>query len=358
MQEVHLHTTCLMTFGQSQALAPPHSTLFALSILRFSPNATLTTKNIQYNMEAQLTYLLDFRLPDYPDAALQLDVAPLSIADTSTFAPETSTNTITSAIGLATVLYKWHPKTLAAFLDLDAWFSMTWTLDITSSTSADSSKLEIGRIGNQITFGSLDSTGDNWTLMLTYNIVLEGPDRGTWIPNPKESMLGEVDVTDPEEIDRLGKQWVRDVISSKRWETGKKLRHRFFVEYAPMDVWGDGIAMSPHWLYASLDLSRCTACSKSSSSISLSSCGRCGTATYCSDACQKEDWKVHKDVCNMSLEDRGKALKITENGGLLGWDTGKTYAKEKGEKSQNPNLPEGMLKRWKKEAATKGEKGA
>jgi hypothetical protein len=306
-------------------------------------------------METRLSYLSDFRLPDYADAPLHLNGAPLSIIDTSTFTPEISTNTLTSAIGLATLLYKWHPDALAAFLDLDAWFSMTWTLDITSTTPADSSKLEIGRIGNQITFGSLDSTGDNWTLMLTYNIILEGPDRGMWIPNPHESMLGEEDVTDPDEIERLGKEWVKDVISSKRWETGKRLRHRFFVEYAPMDVWGDGIAMSPHWLYASLDLSRCTACSKSSSS-SLSRCGRCGTATYCSDTCQKVDWKVHKDVCNMSLEDRGKALKVTENGGLIGWDEEKTYSNEEGEKSQNPNLPEGTVKRRKPAKGTGAEK--
>jgi hypothetical protein len=46
---------------------------------------------------------------------------------------------------------------LAAFLDLDAWFSLTWTLSIAEGTP-DGSKIEIGRIGNQITFGSLDSS--------------------------------------------------------------------------------------------------------------------------------------------------------------------------------------------------------
>jgi hypothetical protein len=54
----------------------------------------------------------------------------------------------------------------------------------------------------------------------------------------------------------------------------------------------------------------------------------------------------------MGLEDRGKALKITESGGLIGWDEQKTYANEEGEKSQNPTLPEGKgrmsILRWTK----------
>jgi hypothetical protein len=295
-------------------------------------------------MEYQLTRLSEFRLPHYPDAPLNLDGAPLSIVDNSTFTSKIPPTNITPEIGIATLLYKWHPNALAAFLDLDAWFSMTWSLSIVEG-STDGSKWEIGRIGNQITFGSLDATGDNWTLMLTYNIVLEGEYRGYWIPNPKESMLGEEDVTDPAEIDRLGRGWVIEQVMEKRWETGKKMRHRFFVEYAPMDVWGDGIAMSPHWLYEALDLSRCTTCCRSTNE--LKRCGRCGTATYCSDICQKNDWKVHKGVCTMSLEDRGKALKISEKGGLIGWDEERMFAKEDGERSANPNLLEGTLRRRK-----------
>jgi hypothetical protein len=293
-------------------------------------------------MESQLVPLSDFRLPDYPNASLHLNGSPLSIIDPSGLTPETPNNTITPAIGLATVLYKWHPNALAAFLDLDAWFSLTWTLSIGEGTP-EGSKTEIGRIGNQITFGSLDSSGDNWTLMLTYNIVMEGEHRGKWIPNPKESMLGEKDVTDPEEIEKLGREFAEKIVREKRWETGKKMKHRFFVEYAPMDVWGDGIPMSPHWLYSSLDLSKCTACKKTG--VALQRCGRCGTSTYCSDVCQKGDWAVHKDVCSMSMEDRGQAIKLSEKGGLIKWDVEKTYAKEKGEMSANPNFETPQVKR-------------
>ncbi|KAI4628289.1 hypothetical protein J4E89_001674 [Alternaria sp. Ai002NY15] len=298
--------------------------------------------NTHHAMDSQLIPLSDFRLPDHSKAALNLNGSPLSIIDPSSLTPETTGESITPAIGLATVLYKWHPNALAAFLDLDAWFSLTWTLSIAEGTP-EGSKIEIGRIGNQITFGSLDSSGDNWTLMLTYNIVLEGEDRGKWIPNPKESMLGEEDVTDPEEIEKLGKEFVEKIVREKRWETGKKMKHRFFVEYAPMDVWGDGIPMSPHWMYSSLDLSRCTACKKTG--VALQRCGRCGTSTYCSDVCQKGDWAVHKDVCSMSMEDRGQAIKLSEKGGLIMWDVEKTYAKEEGEMSANPNFEIPQVKR-------------
>lgn len=315
-------------------------------------------------MEAKLTPLSDFRIPDYRSATLTLNGAPLSIVDTCTLpSSESATNgtltNITPAIGLATLLYKWHPHALSAFLDLDAWFSMTWTLTISPETPSGS-KIEIGRIGNQITFGSLDGSGENWKLMLTYNVVLEDEDddanedgetksekesraaaggkekrkRGTWIPNTKESMIGERDVTSPALIERLAEKFVQRLVCERRWETGKGIKHAFCVEYAPMDVWGDGIPMSPHWLYTALDLSACTMCG--ARGVELQRCGRCGTATYCSDKCQKGDWAVHKGVCQMSLEDRGQAIKLAEKGGLVRWDEEKTCAREQGESSQIP----------------------
>ncbi|KAL1798516.1 hypothetical protein ACET3X_002553 [Alternaria dauci] len=152
-------------------------------------------------MDAQFIPLSDFRIPDYPDAALHLDGSPLSVVDTASLTPDTP-KILTPAIGLATVLYKWHPSALAAFLDLDAWFSVTWMLGITEGTP-HGSKIEIGRITNHITFGILDSIGEKWRLMLTYDIGLEGENRGKWIPNLKESMLGDRELTDPEEIEKL-----------------------------------------------------------------------------------------------------------------------------------------------------------
>ncbi|KAH7394889.1 hypothetical protein DE146DRAFT_64110 [Phaeosphaeria sp. MPI-PUGE-AT-0046c] len=298
-------------------------------------------------MTIGLKILDDFRLPDHPDAALQLDRAPLSVVDgEAESSGDTDQINHTPAIGIATVLYHWCPDTLAAFLDLDAWFSFTWSLAIQQG-EIDETNIEIGRVGNQVTFGSLDKDGDNWTLMLTYNIATEGSDRGAWIPNPKESMEGDNDLTDTEDIDRLSRVFTAGLVKDKRWTTGKKMRHKFYVEYAPMDIWGDGIAMSPHWLYKALGLSKCTTCNKSADdTATLQRCGRCGTSTYCSSTCQRRDWAVHKHICSLSLEDRGQMLAITEKGGLINWDKKRTHAVEgSGEESKNPNFVEPQLKR-------------
>ncbi|EUC42967.1 hypothetical protein COCMIDRAFT_39012 [Bipolaris oryzae ATCC 44560] len=282
--------------------------------------------------------LTDFRLPNYPDAPLIVDGAPLSIIDTESLVSETTMSnkniTIPPAIGIATLLYNWHPNALAAFLDLDAWFSFTWTVSIEPDTPSGC-KIEIGRIGNQITFGQLDASGENWAIMLTYNIEDE-PKKGTWIPNPKESMLGPRDITSALLIPRLASALLLGLVSSRRWETGRKIKHNLCIEYAPMDIWGDGIPMSPHWLYAPLDLTQCTFCAAAAKDKALlQRCGKCGTATYCSDACQRGDWKVHKGVCTMGLEDRGQAIRLVEKGGLICWDEERMFAKE-GEGSRNP----------------------
>jgi hypothetical protein len=304
-------------------------------------------------MSNERLLLVDFRLPNYPDAPLQLDQSPLSVVDKDKLTENDEISNLSAAIGIATVLYHWCPDSLAAFLDLDAWFSFTWSLAIQQG-ELDETNIEIGRVGNQITFGTLSKDGDNWTLMLTYNISMEGPDRGAWIPNPKESMKGDDDITDPVEIEKLSREFATTLVHEKRWNTGKKIRHKLYVEYAPMDIWGDGIPMSPHWLYKSLNLSQCTVCgTKSDEKAPLQRCGRCGTATYCSSACQRKDWAVHKHICSISLEDRGQMLAITENEGLINWDLEKTFAVEgSGEESKNPNFIEPQLKRWRGVAET------
>lgn len=49
----------------------------------------------------------------------------------------------------------------------------------------------------------------------------------------------------------------------------------------------------------------------------------------------------------MSMEDRGQAIKLSEKGGLIKWDVEKTYAKEEGEMSANPNFEIPQVKRRK-----------
>lgn len=300
--------------------------------------------------------LPDYRLPGYPDIPLMLDGYPLSIYIENSFSAELDHIPKPAAVpqGIATILYRWCPTALTAFLDLDAWFSLTWSATLPpTEPGAEAKKLEIGRVGNQVTFGTLDSSGENWEVMLTYNIASTSDEkfnRGQWVPNTKESMLGEKDVKIAELVDRLGDRWVANAMRSKSWEAGKGVKHTFHVEYAPMDIFGDGIPMSPHLLYQSLDLTKCTTCATSSDAKPLNRCGRCGTAAYCSAECQKEDWKVHKWVCTMSAEDRGMAIKVAEKGGLYRWDTERTMA-GKGEEveSENPFFEKVQLKRTRDE---------
>jgi hypothetical protein len=56
------------------------------------------------------------------------------------------------------------------------------------------------------------------------------------------------------------------------------------------------------------------------------------------------------------MEDRGQAIKLSEKGGLIKWDVTKTYAKEEGEVSENPNFEMPQLKRRKTELADNMEK--
>lgn len=296
-------------------------------------------------MGTKFIFMDNTRIPGFPDAPVQLDRAPIKMVDDADgkFTEHTDTANLTTAVGIATVLSRWSPHAFYAFLDIDAWFSFTWTLTI-----QDEMKIEIGRVENQITMGTLDAQGENWSLMLTYNIIAEGPERGAWVPNPAESMLGDNDLTDPTQIDNLAREFVRDLILKQRWSTGKKMQHQLYVEYALMDPFGDGIPMNPHWLYGAPDVERCTICDVSKDVKPLQRCGRCGTAAYCCPMHQKQDWPVHKSICNMNLEDRGQMLKISQKGGLIGWDLSKTVGDEdddEEEMSKNSNFVTPQLKR-------------
>lgn len=261
-------------------------------------------------------------IPTHPEAPLLLDGSPLRILSEdldNNLQDEAISLQISPAIGIATILHNWTPSSLLALLDIESWFSITWNL-----TLPDSTKLEIGRIRNQITMGKLDKAG-LWSVMLTFNISQieeTGVYQGPWIPSIEESMLGDKNIEDPERIETLAREFVKELIEQQRWLTGKGLRHDFFVESLSlgMDPWDDGLAMNPHWLYAALDLTVCSNCeSKGQEGKALNRCGRCGTAAYCSSECQQKNWAVHKAVCAMSAEDRGKALSYSQNGGLVNW---------------------------------------
>jgi hypothetical protein len=293
-----------------------------------------------------LTPLPTFRIPGYSSTPLNLAGTPLSLLTLPLPASTTPSSPLPIPTTLATILYTWHPGALLTLLDLDAWFSFTWTLTLPSSV------LEIGRVGTQLTFGTLDSSGAAWELMLSYSIT---PSTGTWAPLPRESMRGEANLTSVAEIDAAASALLRTWVNDKVWDAPKKGRHAFAVEYAPMDPFSDGIPMSPHWLYAPLDLDVCTTCGSREAegaaegkvAKKLNRCGRCGMAAYCHAECQRKDWAVHKALCGMGPVERGTAVRISMDGGLIAWDVERRFGEEGEEESEseNPHFAEKVMKR-------------
>ncbi|CAK3963794.1 norsolorinic acid reductase [Lecanosticta acicola] len=277
-------------------------------------------------MALQLQPIEDIQIPGQEGQSLFLEGHDLQIISTPSRESISDFTSLTPALGIATTLYNWCPESLSALLDFKNWFSLTWILNL----EAEECKIEIGRIRNLITFGKLNNEG-NWTLMLSYTISEKDAEKGAWKANTEESMVNGQDIKDPDMINRLARFFVKDLLLNRRWETGKGVRHDFFIEHAPLDPWEDGIRMNPHWLYEGLDLGKCTTCGKDDGKT-LSRCGKCGTAAYCSSECQKKDWAVHKGVCAMGLEERGKALHLSKDGGLvrLCQETAETLKKDDG----------------------------
>ena len=61
---------------------------------------------------------------------------------------------------------------------------------------------------------------------------------------------------------------------------------------------------------------RCGSCGEGGAG-SLKKCGGCHTVAYCSAACQKRDWALHRGRCSpisiTELEDRGRGLVATKD---------------------------------------------
>lgn len=68
-----------------------------------------------------------------------------------------------------------------------------------------------------------------------------------------------------------------------------------------------GSPTNPHVLYERLDPSACVQCLRLPADLQRSGkfrhCGRCHEVRYCSQECQKEDWRVHKGLCQRMQPD-------------------------------------------------------
>ncbi|QDS72082.1 hypothetical protein FKW77_003204 [Venturia effusa] len=152
----------------------------------------------------------NLRIPGRPNQPLHLDNKPLSLLTETPIPEKPDTSNLTPAIGTATILYNWCPASLFALLDIQNWFSFTWLLTLNQGL-ANESKIEIGRIRNQLTMGELGTDEQHWKVMFTFTIEPLGDDEvggGKWISNPRESMLGDKLIEDVLEIETRATSFV------------------------------------------------------------------------------------------------------------------------------------------------------
>ena len=84
----------------------------------------------------------------------------------------------------------------------------------------------------------------------------------------------------------------------------------------------------------------------------LSGGGRCGWAAFCDGECQRRDWAVLKARCGMGAVERGTAVRISMDGGLIAWDVERRFW-EADEESENPHFAGRVMKRVREGARLK-----
>ena len=75
-------------------------------------------------------------------------------------------------------------------------------------------------------------------------------------------------------------------------------------------------------------------------------------AAYCDGACQRRDGAVHKALCGMGAVERGTAVRISMDGGLIAWDVERRFG-EADEESENPHFAGRVMKRVREGARLK-----
>jgi hypothetical protein len=76
---------------------------------------------------------------------------------------------------------------------------------------------------------------------------------------------------------------------------------------------GNGATSTSTTDRACLDLSICSTCNKTSTvETPLNLCGGCKKIRYCSQACQKKDWREHKKKCKLKAEDYFRLVAVKD----------------------------------------------
>lgn len=166
-------------------------------------------------------YNLTFRKIDpFPGLSLFIDGWPVAIVDTAHFDEETRDPRLTTAHGVATLLWNWHPNALRAFLDCNKYEGVEFAVRIDHSGGRSATHI-VTRHDRHIVLGCYNEELD-WEIQCSFGM----PRAGRWKPL---SGMGAMGAVREELIAGLGQYWARDQLYHERWKPSKTLTHELII---------------------------------------------------------------------------------------------------------------------------------
>ena len=195
---------------------------------------------------------------------------------------------------VATILWRWHPSALRAFLDRRRFYCVQWFY---KKTLREDSILTIARHDRHITLGTYEAVTLDWKLQARYQMPTSGP----WIPVAGEgSELGPTE--DPDDVVYLGDCIGRSLLRNERWKPEKSEGSYIELCIIANENGGWERGCDPHWLYCRYSETLCAVCKcklgQGVYKLKRVECEKCDRVQYCSTKCRREDENVHIGLCN------------------------------------------------------------
>lgn len=152
--------------------------------------------------------------------SLYIDGSPVAIIDTAQFDEDTEDHQLTTAIGIATILWNWHRNALRAFLDIKRYPDIEFAIRENITESKFVTHL-ITRHEQSVMIGTYTQDFD-WEIQCGFGV----PRAGRWKPLSGAGAMGSVR---QERVSDLGGYWARDQLYHRRWKPWEDRTHELYV---------------------------------------------------------------------------------------------------------------------------------